>query len=161
MSMIGVSGCAASLVLPMLSDRYGRRPVLATGALAGLILPLSVLLLPPQPALLLGAVLLGAIAFGCSPLYIAVIPTDTVPKALGARAIALVSACSALMGGVLMPLLAGRLADSFGLQMPLWMAACGAALACGVALCLRESAPSVLARRHGVTASAPGPSTIA
>lgn len=161
MSMVGISGCAASLIMPLLSDRYGRRPVLAAGALAGLILPLSVLLLPPQPIVLVAAVLIGAVAFGCSPMYVAIIPTDTVPKALAARAIALVSACSALVGGVLMPLVAGRLADAYGVRIPLWMAAGGAILACGVALCLTESAPRLVAQRRGANLAATDSSTIA
>jgi predicted MFS family arabinose efflux permease len=145
MSMTGISGCVASLVLPLLSNRLGRRPVLVVCTGLGLLMPLSVLVLPAVPAVLMLAVLLGSISFGCSPLYVSIVPREAVPDGLTARAIALVSACSAIVGGTIMPPLAGRLADHFTLPaLPLMIAAGAAATACAIACLLRESVPVVL-----------------
>ena len=144
MSMTGVSGCVSSLALPLLSNRWGRRPVLVAGTLAGLVMPLSMLLLPPVVPLLMAAVLVGSVSFGCSPLYVSILPSDVVPSRLVARAIAAVSACSAIVGGTLMPPLAGRLADHWhNPALPLWMAAGAALLASAFAWQLDETAPGL------------------
>lgn len=122
MSLLGLGGCASSLLLPALSDRFGRRPVIMTGISFAILTPISLLLLAHSPTLLPIGVVLGSLAFGCSPLYVAVIPREAVPPEQTSRAIALVSASSAVAGGVIAPALAGRLADTFGLSAIFWVA---------------------------------------
>jgi F0F1-type ATP synthase assembly protein I len=52
-----------------------------------------------------------------------------------------------VLGGVVGPSLAGKLADIFGLTAPVWLLLALTLLAFCCALFLRESAPAVLARR--------------
>ena len=59
-----------------------------------------------------------------------------------------------LSGGFLGPLIGGALADKYGLQAPLLMAAVMAVLAGFVALALVETNPRVLARRGFAGAAA-------
>jgi MFS family permease len=70
---------------------------------------------------LTAAIVIGSCVLGCTPLTITIVPSDSVPRDSLARAIGLTSASSAIVGGVVMPSIAGRLADTHGLQMPLWI----------------------------------------
>ena len=121
MSLLGVGGCAASLILPALSDRIGRKPVLIGGFALGLATPLGVLLAAHDPPVLMDAIAVGSCVLGCTPLTITIVPADSVHSRSLARAIGLTSASSAIIGGVAMPAVAGRLADSYGLQVPIWI----------------------------------------
>ncbi len=122
MGLLGAGGCIASLILPTLSDRIGRKPVLRVGFGFGLLTPLGALLAPHSVvALTTAAVGLGACVLGCTPLTISIVPSDVVPSGSLARAIGLTSASSAIIGGVVMPAVAGHLADQHGLQAPLWI----------------------------------------
>jgi MFS family permease len=121
MSLLGVGGCAASLILPALSDRIGRKPVLLGGFILGLATPLGVLLAPQHTGVLIATLAIGSCVLGCTPLTITIVPSDSVDSRSLARAIGLTSASSAIVGGVVMPAVAGRLADSYGLQVPIWI----------------------------------------
>jgi len=91
---------------------------------------------------------------GTFPLFMGVIPTETVGRARAATAMGLVVMIGELTGGVFGPPIAGRLADSFGLAVALYIQgalAIGAGLA---ALFVAETNPRVLARRVPVGATA-------
>jgi MFS family permease len=151
MSMLGVGGCAASLVLPALSDRVGRRPVLLAGFALGLVTPLALLLGLRDRAALAVAIALGSCVLGCTPLTVTMVSSDSVRSRSLARAIGLSGASSAIVGGVLMPALAGRLADAHGLQVPIRMTLAAAAIGVAIA-CFLERIPP--ARRMSVLESA-------
>jgi MFS family permease len=141
MSLLGVGGCAASLILPALSDRIGRKPVLICGFALGLTTPLGVLLAAHDPPVLMAAIAVGSCVLGCTPLTITIVPADSVNSRSLARAIGLTSASSAIVGGVVMPAVAGRLADWYGLQVPIWITL--GAVGVGIALaCALEKVPT-------------------
>jgi MFS family permease len=141
LSMGGLAGIVGGIALPALSDRLGRRPVLALGCFAGIGAPLALMLLPSSPLLLALAILIGWLVIGIAPLYCGVVPSESVPPALLTSAIGLSMGIAELAGGVVAPLVAGRAADAFGLAAALWLC-----IACAIAaglLCLRleETAP--------------------
>lgn len=143
MSVLGIGGCVSSLALPLLSDRFGRRAMLVCGTLIALSTPIGILFAYSSPAALTFSILVGSIAFGCSPLYVAIVPSESVGPGARARAVALVSASSAIMGGVVAPALAGRLADAYGLAMPFRLTA-GLAVTAGLFACLlRPARPTI------------------
>ncbi|QUD90234.1 MFS transporter [Phenylobacterium montanum] len=137
MSLLGVGGCAASITLPPLSDRLGRRYALRIGIALGLIGPL-VALTVHAPLVLSVGILVGSIGLGCAPLYTSIIPADSSGHASTARAMAMVAGSSAIFGGVIAPSIGGILADRFGLSAILVLADVLAGLGLLLTLWLRR-----------------------
>lgn len=139
--MGGLAGIIGGIGLPALSDRVGRRPVVAGACFAALAAPVALMLLPGEPVPLAIAILIGWLPIGMAPLFCAVIPSESVPASLVTSAIGLSMGVAELIGGVVAPFLAGQAADRFGLGATLWLCvAC--TLAAGLfALRLEETAP--------------------
>jgi MFS family permease len=138
-----------------LSDRYGRRPILALFALVGVISPVTTVLFSgPYPAMVL-VMGVGFLAIGCFSLFMATVPSETIPASYVATALGFIMGLGEIIGGVAGPTLAGMAADAFGPATPMWMAAVlgfAAALFC---LMLDETAPRVVAKTHPIEVSSP------
>jgi MFS family permease len=144
-SMGGWAGIVGGIGLPFLSDRIGRKPVMVGAAFAGVFCPIALLLLPGDPLLLGGAILLGWIPLGIAPLFCATVPTESVNPALATTAVGLSMGTAELFGGVILPPVAGAVADSFGLTS-VFVICIGLALAaCIAAMFLKETAPRKIA----------------
>ncbi len=140
-SMGGIAGIVGGIGLPFLSDRIGRKPVMVGAALAGIVCPIALLLLPGDPVLLGTAILLGWIPIGIAPLFCATVPSESVSPALATTAVGLSMGTAELFGGVVVPPIAGAAADQFGLSS-VFVICIGLALAaCFFALFLKETAP--------------------
>jgi predicted MFS family arabinose efflux permease len=147
MGVLGIAATLYSFALTALSDRIGRRPVVAVTSVLALILPLGALF-HSGPSWTLGVVFfIGWTFTGAMPLVMATIPSESVAARNIGSALGICMGGSEILGGVLSPLLAGSLADHVGLQAPLYCLLTFALLSCLVAVGLRETAPSVLVRR--------------
>ena len=144
-SMGGIAGIVGGVGLPFLSDRIGRKPVMIWGSLACVASPLALLLLPGDPLLLAGAILIGWLPIGIGPLYCATVPAESVSPALASTAIGLSMGTAELVGGVILPPIAGEVADSYGLASVFMICIALALAAALAALFLRETAPRVAA----------------
>ncbi len=144
-SMGGLAGIIGGIGLPFLSDRIGRKPVMVGAAFAGIFCPIALLLLPGDPVLLGGAILLGWIPLGIAPLFCATVPTESVNPALATTAVGLSMGTAELFGGVILPPVAGAVADSFGLTSVFLICIALALAACIAAMFLKETAPRKLA----------------
>ena len=71
----------------------------------------------------LPAMLLSYFMMGLIPIAAAVIPSEAVPIHLKAKAIGLITAVGEIIGGVLIPALAGGLSDAIHPASFLWVAA--------------------------------------
>src|SRR5215469_1189894 len=79
MSLLGLSAAFFSFIVPRLSDRLGRRPVVVASNLLGVLVPLAALYFD-GPLYLLGALIfLGWSASGTFPLFMGTIPSETIP----------------------------------------------------------------------------------
>ncbi len=141
MSAIGAAGVASALLVPALSDRFGRKAVMIVFSFSGVVASLAPLYVGSGLGALIGLIFLGCLTLGTAPLFMATIPLESVPGRDAASATALVMGVGQITGGFLGPALGGMLADRWGLTVPLWMATGAAIIAGLLSLRLIETAP--------------------
>lgn len=146
-SVLGLSAVITAFTVPALSDRLGRKPVMILFSLIGMIMPLSMLYLPTGFATLAPAFFFGWAVLGVYPIFMAIVPIETVGRASGARVVGAVLGVGELFGGVFGPGLAGFIADMTTQTAPFWMMAALTLIAAILSFGLRETAPVVRARR--------------
>lgn len=139
MGAAGLGSFILGLIAPAVSDRVGRRPMLAACAALSILLPLALLTHPLYQLLWLLAIVLFCTQAGqaISAICIVLVPTESVPSNFAATAIGFTTLCGELIGGFLAPLVGGTLAQWYGLGVPLWMAAAGAGVVLLAALSMR------------------------
>ena len=147
MGSLGIAAAIYSFAISGLSDRIGRKPVMIVLPFLSLAGPLAVLYFD-GPALALAAIFfLGWMVNGTFPIFMATIPSESVPARFHATVLGLAMGACEILGGVFGPPLAGALNDAFGISTFLWLLMILAALSGFCALLLKETAPAVLARR--------------
>jgi MFS family permease len=139
MGAAGLGSFFIGLIAPALTDRFGRRGVLAAVGLLSALLPLALMV----PALYGNLWLLALILFltqggqAIAAICIVLVPSDTVPRHLIGSAIGFTTLFGEMFGGFAAPIMAGALAGQHGLSVPLWIACGGAVVVVLVALALR------------------------
>ncbi len=149
----GFGGFIGMIAVPALSDRWGRKPVLVTCATIYGLLMLAFALSHAGPWVMFSILFAaGIFGFGIAPLFLAVIPSESVPSNMTGAAVGAPTGVSELIGGVLMPVIAGGLADLYGLALPMMVVGAVSLAAAVTGLFLIETAPG--AATHLVTSSA-------
>jgi MFS family permease len=141
MSVLGLSAAFFSFVVPALSDRFGRRPVIVIFNFIGLLVPLAALYFQGSLFVLGTLIFVGWSASGTFPLFMGTVPSETIPARYVATSLGMVVGLGEILGGVSAPAIAGRAADRYGLQAPLMIMAVCAVVGTVLALFLRETAP--------------------
>ena len=118
MSVLGLSAAFFSFVVPALSDRFGRRPVIVIFNLIGLLVPLAALHFHGSLFMLGTLIFFGWSASGTFPLFMGTVPSETIPARYVATSLGMVVGLGEILGGVGAPAIAGRAADHYGLQAP-------------------------------------------
>jgi MFS family permease len=140
MSVAGMAGPFAFLV-PALSDRVGRKPATVVFSFAALLTPCAALYFQGTPGLLAAIMFGGMLSAGVFPLFMGIIPGETISRRHAATAMGLIVCVGEIGGGVATPVVAGWLADRSTLAAPLKIAAAAAVIAGALALLLKETAP--------------------
>jgi MFS transporter, ACS family, hexuronate transporter len=154
MGSLGLSACVGSFLTAGLSDVIGRRPVMIAAPLISVLLPLGAMYYDGPYWGMVIIFVIGWALNGIFPLFMATVPSESVPPAMAATVFGLCMGTCEIIGGAGGPAIAGMVADAVGLQGPLWMMA-GLALVGGLfAFGLEESAPRVLAKRGLQSAAA-------
>lgn len=154
MGAAGLGSFIIGLIAPALSDRLGRRAILVMMGLSSALLPLALMV----PGMYGHLWLLAAILFltqggqAISAICIVLVPAESVPRRMVGSAIGFTTLFGEMFGGFLAPIVAGSLATTHGLGVPLWLAAGGAVLVFLVALVLR---PTAAAQEASVVAPRP------
>ena len=142
LSAIGFGGTAGTLVMPALSDRFGRKPIMIAsviGAAVGLYLFMHTGAEPTR----LFATLFVTLFFVFSMICLTVGPlsAESVPAKLMSTASGIVVGTGEIFGGGIAPVIAGYVAQHYGIQYIMHLAAIALGIGLVVALCLKETAP--------------------
>jgi predicted MFS family arabinose efflux permease len=147
--LLGASGLGSfflGFLLPSLSDRWGRKPLLLLMAAMSAVVPLAFLV----PALYVYPVVLALIVLAANSgqaiasVVLVLVPTESVPAQFRATSIGLSTLAGEVMGATVAPILAGTLAQKHGLAVTMWLAAAGSGLLFLVTLFLRETGPAAI-----------------
>ena len=140
MGLLGVSGLLGSALVPALSDRFGRKPILFLFLGLGIFYPLIVWLLPGSP-IQLPLMFVTYFTMGCIAIAGAVIPSEAVPAHVRAKAMGLLMGVGEIVGGVLVPTLSGVLSDTVNPSAFLWVSSAMAGIGLFFVSRLQETAP--------------------
>jgi MFS family permease len=144
----GFAGTAGQIVLPLLSDRWGRRPVTLVASLAcaaALIGYITGGFDMTGMQILLG--ISGFCGFGILPIVLATCVSESVSDDVRGSLLGVTNCCGVILGSTLMPLLGGVIADQFGLTGAMWILVASQLVIVVLILGVTETAPRVLARR--------------
>lgn len=118
---LGFASAVSGFGAPFISDRIGRKPIMVAFCLAGIVTPLAALFFQGSPWVLGALMFIGWSATGTFPLFMGVIPGETISRKYAASAMGLVVCVGEVIGGFGITLLAGKLADLSSLTTPLWV----------------------------------------
>jgi MFS family permease len=141
MFTLGIASMCAAFVAPALSDRIGRKPVMVAFCLLGVLTPLAVMYFQGSTTVLGTLMFLGWLGSGSFPLYMGVIPSETISRRYAATAMGLVVGIGEVIGGAGINWLAGRIADVWNPQTTLLMSVGCCLVSALLCLFLVETAP--------------------
>jgi len=139
---MGIATMICGFVVPWISDRIGRKPVMTIFTFIGVVTPIAALYFSGPQWMLSVLLLIGWTASGSFAVFMGVVPSETVPKALAASSMGLVVGAGEIVGGVLSPTISGWIADQTSLSahmVVMMVCALGGGL---LSLFLRETAPA-------------------
>ena len=144
-SLLGFAGFFGCILLPLLSDRVGRKPIIIPSLFVtglcfwGFILSGSNFLF-----LVLFISIAGFAIGGITPIALSALTTESVPPYLAATASGIPASIGEIFGSALMPFLAGYLCDLYGLKTALFFSAIAPLIAGFVGLFYKETAPKII-----------------
>jgi MFS family permease len=141
MAVFGISLFFWQIVIPFLSDKFGRKTIMIPSTFIAIFLPLIIANYHSNFGLLLALIVIFTIGLGCQPLFYYVVPSESVNITLTATAISTVVLTGEIIGGTLGPVLAGVLADKYSLYAPLWLSSATAIIFFLLVFALNETAP--------------------
>lgn len=143
LSAIGFGGTLGTLVMPALSDRLGRKPVMLISVIGAGIGLVWLMHTGAEPYRLFGS-LFATLFFVFSMICLTVGPisAESVPAKLMTTASGIVVGTGEIFGGGIAPVIAGYVAQHYGIQYILHLAALALVLGFIVVLFLQETAPS-------------------
>lgn len=140
LAAMGAGGCLGMVLVPAVSDRLGRKPVMTVALAVALVVLWLLPTLGADPAVLAGLLFVaafmttGAVAITVGPLTHGAVPHSIVTAATG-----IVVGIGEICGGALAPALAGALAQRAGIAVIPWIALGATGLAVAIAvLAVRE-----------------------
>lgn len=142
-SGIGFGAFAGQIIIPALSDYIGRKKACVIALVFAAILLYQFIGITNTSPLILFT-LLFFIAFGANSTLCMMggaIAVESVPKSLASTAVGLIIGVGEIFGGGVAPILAGWIAQSFGLQYTLWLAFAGLISCCIFSVFITETAP--------------------
>lgn len=158
LSAIGFGGAVGTIVLPSLSDRLGRKPVMMF-SVVGAILSLYLLINTGADTTRLFLILFMTVFFDFGLICLTVGPstTESVPPRLMTTATGLVVGVGEIFGGGIAPGIAGYVAKHHGIEQVLYLALFAMILGLLVVSGLKETAAVRLNKKALATEATPAP----
>lgn len=148
MSAFGVGAVVWGIVIPKLSDKFGRKPLVIVAAAMGAIGNIGILLAPPNVYLMMLIAFVGWGGTGVCALMQSTIPAESGDPRFVSTILGSNQLTGELIGASVGATIMGIIGDAFGLTTVLWLLA-GCMCVCFVLSFLyKETAPLVLARRQ-------------
>lgn len=154
MAALGLCPGVGGVLISALSDRIGRRPPMIIFCFLAAVCPIAALYFHGPIIALTAIMFVSWLGIGTFPLFMGIIPAETLGRAQAATAMGLIVAIGELSGGFAGPLVGGALADEMGLQAPLIVQAVLALLAGLFAFGLTETNPRLLRAKEAAAARA-------
>jgi len=156
MASFGVGYAIFGFLIPTLSERTGRKPASAVSGLLLILVPLSIVFVDSVP-LMMVLLFIGSAGSGVIGMSMSVIPVESAPLQYSGLAIGLTIGIGEFVGGFLNPMINGALADIYGIQTPLYVAAVAGLLAFVFTLFFKETAPAKVKKMQEQVVSASVP----
>jgi MFS transporter, ACS family, hexuronate transporter len=141
LTVLGFASAAAGFGAPWLSDRLGRKPVMIGFCLVGALTALGAMYFQGSPVVLGALLFIGWLASGTFPLFMGVIPGESMPRKYAATAMGLVVGVGEVAGGYGLVTLAGWVADLTQQSTAVLLMAASGAIGCVLCFFLVETAP--------------------
>jgi MFS transporter, ACS family, hexuronate transporter len=141
LSVLGFSSALSGFGAPWLSDRIGRKPVMIGFCLLGALTALGAVYFQGSTVALGALLFVGWLASGTFPLFMGVIPGESIPRKYAATAMGLVVCVGEVFGGSGLVALAGKMADLTQLSTAVLMMAGSGAIGAVLCFFLVETAP--------------------
>jgi MFS transporter, ACS family, hexuronate transporter len=141
MSAMGLCTVCVGFIGAAVSDRFGRKPVVIGVCLMSLLTPVAGLYFKGPITTLTALMFIGWMGTAAFPIFMGVIPAESLPPRYTATAMGLVVCIGEVAGGFCAPLLGGKAADLTTLAAPIQIAAVCAIGGAALSLFLKETAP--------------------
>jgi MFS family permease len=138
---MGVLYVVYCILVPKLADNFGRKPVMFAGLVLSIIAPLFMYIFPGASISVFTYILFFGFTAAVVPIYMTMVPMESVPVTLVATVGALVQGVGDLLGGAVWPVIAGKIADSAGLPFMMLAAALLLVITALLTLALKETRP--------------------
>jgi len=149
-SAVGVGGCIGQFAMPALSDILGRKLMTLASYILAAVFLVTFSQTGPENTTVLWVLLFFSSLFNFAALAILAGPVaaEAAPVGMLASMAGFVIFAGEFVGGGISPIIATRLATSYGLEAALYFASSGLVIGFIVALFLEETAPSKVAHLH-------------
>jgi predicted MFS family arabinose efflux permease len=141
LSVLGFASALSGFGAPWLSDRIGRKPVMIGFCVLAAVTALGAMYFHGSTRVLGALLFVGWLASGTFPLFMGVIPGESMPRQYAATAMGLVVCFGEVLGGSVLVALAGKVADLTQLSTAVLMMAASGAIGAVLCFFLVETAP--------------------
>jgi predicted MFS family arabinose efflux permease len=141
LSVLGFASALSGFGAPWLSDRIGRKPVMIGFCVLAAVTALGAIYFQGSTMALGALLFVGWLASGTFPLFMGVIPGESMPPQYAATAMGLVVCFGEVLGGSALVALAGKIADLAQLSTAVLMMAASGAIGAVLCFFLVETAP--------------------
>ena len=153
LSLMGMVAIITCILVPLFSDYFGRKTALILFVLIAGLSPLGLYMFPGTWTGNLALILFGGLFGAITPIYMNIIPEETMPVHLRATTSALVIAVGEIFGSAFVVGGAGVMADSYGLPVIMIIATVAAVLVAVLGFGLIETNPHKKLRKASIKIS--------